>query len=284
MVESKKNRIQELREQDLKPGDKKLLENIEKYDCHIIHVTDDQHGPSWSYTIGLFEVFREPEIIVVGLKTDTAQNLLNEISSRLKRGLHISHGLRQTELLANVECEFRRVEDRPELRRVLGYASWFYGGASFPIFQCVYPDVENRFPWEESFDATWRSRQPLLFAGAPATALEEDFWASHDPASSLYDWKFSDPPHTGVYTTKRIMDGEDPITYVCHDEEDGAWQFHGPSESSPESATLLCFHHIVDKDPTIGDLVDLPKGWCAWRSTPAEPWIRQLKAAEESSS
>jgi hypothetical protein len=65
-------------------------------------------------------------------------------------------------------------------------------------------------------------------------------------------------PPTGVYTTKRIMKNEEPITYVCHDLHDGAWQFHGPSDSPPGSATLVCFHHIVDNDRSIGELSGLP--------------------------
>jgi len=283
MVEPTKSRIQAHRERDLKPGEKQLLDDVEKYGCHIIHVREDQHLPGWSYTIGLYETFRQPEIIAVGLKIDTAHYLLNEIADRLKSGLQIEEGLRQNELLANVQCEFRKVEDRPELNCVLGYASWFYGDDSFPVFPCVYPDLEGKFPWEDSFDATWRSGQALLFSGAPITPLEKNSWASNNPESSLYDWKFSDPPHTGVYTTKRIMNGEEPVVYVSPDGEDGAWQFHGHSESKVESATLLCFHHIVDKDPSIKDLFDLPRGWCATRDRPSDPWVREPKSSHESS-
>jgi hypothetical protein len=231
----------------------------------------------------LYETYHQPEIITVGLKDDMAQYLLNEIADCLRGGLQIQEGLRQKELLANVECEFRRVEERSELRRVLGYASWFYSADPFPVFQCIYPDLENRFPWEEGFDQSWRGRQALLFASASSTGLEKDFWVSHNPESSLYDWKFSNPPHTGVFTTKSIMNDEEPIVYVSHDTEDGAWQFHGPSESTRESISYVCFHHIVDKDPSINELHDLPTGWCAWRERLSDPWVREPKSPVEGS-
>jgi hypothetical protein len=54
------------------------------------------------------------------------------------------------------------------------------------------------------------------------------------------------------------MGGDDPITRVFHDSEDGAWQFHGPQESKVEDAVLVCLHCIVDKDVTIKTLADLP--------------------------
>jgi hypothetical protein len=174
-----------------------------------------------------------------------------------------------------VECEFKEVERRPEALRVLGYATWFYRPDPFPVFQCIYPDLKNNFPWEESFDASWRKRQPLLFVSAESTRLERDFWAFHDSESSLYRWQFSDSPHTGVYTTKRIMNKEEPITYVTHDLDDGAWQFHGPSDSPPESAILVCLHCILDWDPSIASLHDLPLGWQASRENPSSPWTRE---------
>jgi hypothetical protein len=281
MSESENTRIEAHRANPLKADEKKLVDDVENYGCHIIHVREEGGLPGWSYTIGFYETYHQPEIITVGLKDDVAQYLLNEIADRLKNGLQIHEGLRQSELLEKVECEFRKVEEREELGGVVGYASWFYGDNPFPVFQCIYPDMENRFPWEEGFDQSWRSRQALLTSNAHPTGLEHDFWGFHDPKSSLHDWKFSDPPHTGVFTTKRIMNNEEPVVYVSHDPEDGAWQFHGTSESTKESISYVCLHHIVDKDSSINELHDLPIGWCAWRTKHSDQWVRELKAPEE---
>jgi hypothetical protein len=35
-----------------------------------------------------------------------------------------------------------------------------------------------------------------------------------EDSPSLHDWQFPDDPHTGVYTTRRVMSGEDPVTRV----------------------------------------------------------------------
>lgn len=277
MVE-RPSRIQFLRTQELEKDELKLIEDIEEYGCHVIQVWEENGISGWSYTVGLYEMLHQPEIIVVGLQEGTAHVLLNEVARRLKDGVLIQDGVRQAELLSKVDCEFKTIDSR-WIRQTMGYAVWFYDGDEFPVLQCVYPDLENKLPWEDGFDETWGERQPLLFSPNDS-AVERDFWAANDPDSSLCAWKFPDPPHTGVYTTKRISNGEEPILYVWHEPEDGAWQFHGASESSVESGALVCFHHLVDKDPSLKELQDLPTGWRAWRESATEPWVRQESEPE----
>jgi hypothetical protein len=275
-------RITAWRGRQLAPDEVKLMDNIQEFGCHILNITEDAVTPGWTYSVGFYDVFHRPEIIVVGLKHQLAQSVLNSICSRFADGLVITEGLRQSELLGGVECEFRQLEARPELRKVVGYASWFYGDSEFPVFQCVYPDLRNNFPWEDGFDVSWRERQVQLFQSAGSQSrLEKDFWAAHDPNSSLYSWKFADPPHTQAFTTKRIASGEEPITYVTHDLDDGSWQFHGDSEPIAEDGCLVCLHHFIDQDPTIAELRDLPRGWVASRNSPSEPWIREVHPPED---
>jgi Domain of unknown function (DUF4262) len=278
MAEAYNSRIEFLRQCRLEAGDKKLVEDVEKYGCHIINVREENGIVGWGYTIGVYETVRQPEIIVVGLKPEAAHSVLNDCAGRLKGGARFEDGQREKELLTNVECEFRKV-DRRWLRQLMGYAVWFYGDDDFPAVQCIYPDLNNHFPWEEGFDSSWRNRQALLFGNLTSSRVETDLWAANDPESSLFSWKFPDPPHTGVYTTKLVMSDQESIVYVSHDAEDGAWQFHGTSESKIESASLVCFHHIVDKDSSIKELADLPRGWCAWRDAASDPWIREEKKA-----
>jgi len=273
------DRIRILRQRSLEPDEKKLVDDIESYGCHIIQVREGNGFPGWSFTVGLGDVLGVPELIVIGLKNNVAHSLLNECNRRLQEGIRLGDGRRERDLLSNVECEFRRVEER-WLRQIMGYAVWFYGGDGFQALQCVYPDLRNRFPWDEGFETSWRDRQPLLFPHSLTSRAEEDFWAANDSNSSLHDWKFNDQPHTGVFTTKRVMSREDAITRVFHDIEDGAWQFHGPHASKPEDVSYVCFHHIVDRDPTITELSDLPPGWCAWRQIATTPWIRELTTAD----
>ena len=87
------------------------------------------------------------------------------------------------------------------------------------------------------------------------------------------DWKFQDPPHTGVYLSKAVHEGVEPVTYVSHDADDGAWQFLGDTMSQ-SGCVLSCFHHPIDNDPSLSELADLPLGWWAEREAPGKPWQR----------
>jgi hypothetical protein len=78
------------------------------------------------------------------------------------------------------------------------------------------------------------------------------------------EWLFLDPPNTAVFTSVHILNEGDWVHYVTHDEEDGAWQFHpshGPSNM--KEAAVVSLRSMVDLDPRIEELADLPLGWHA---------------------
>ena len=86
-------------------------------------------------------------------------------------------------------------------------------------------------------------------------------------------WLFDDPPNIAVFTSKNILDGNDWIHYVTHDDDDGAWQFHGyAGPTSEDDARMVSLGNIVQRDPSIIELKDLPLGWHAWRETKESKW------------
>jgi hypothetical protein len=115
------------------------------------------------------------------------------------------------------------------------------------------------------------------------TQVENDFWASADPASSLFNWKFPDQPHSQAYLSKTVHEGSEPVTFVSHDVEDGAWQFLGDSMADGGGPMLSCLHHPIDRDPSLTELADLPVGWYAERSKVGEVWTRKKHKPNDSS-
>jgi len=94
----------------------------------------------------------------------------------------------------------------------------------------------------------------------------------------MRQWPFVDPPNTAVFTSKKIISGEEWVYYVSHDEEDGAWQFHPSCGPTPEGeAAVVGLGTVFDLDSSIGDLSDLPLGWCAWRQCREGAWQRAKK-------
>ena len=94
----------------------------------------------------------------------------------------------------------------------------------------------------------------------------------------MTSWPFKDPPNVAVFTSKQILSGEEWIYYVSHDEEDGAWQFHPMSGPIAENqASVVGLRTILDLDPSLAILADLPLGWCAWRDEKGSAWQRMKK-------
>ena len=257
-------RTRSFRETPLDEFADNTVSHIETFGCSVVHVKPNGFGPGWSYTIGIFDTCGEPEVLVVGLPQETAHFLLNETAGRLRRRVDLLHG-RHRDLVGEVECEFRPVDPKWTVH-LMGRANWYYQGAAYPVIQAVYPDLENRFPENESFDL--RFAQPLLQPHRPPGQLETDFWASADPGSSLFDWKFAESPHTRVFLSLAVHSGEEPVTYVSHDREDGAWQFLGDSMTGGKPPALSCLHHPIDRDRSLEELADLPAGWWAERAAP----------------
>jgi hypothetical protein len=272
-------RIQRFRAMKLSKGDKQTIGRIEKFGCEVVQVKSTISGPGWSYSVGVYDTSGKPEIITIGLQEDVAIVLINEAATSLRTGIDLTQG-RHSDMLGDVQCEFRPV-DAKWVRHLMGWAVWYYEDAEFPVLQAVYPDLQNRFPEDEGFDSAFQ--QPLMQPNTQMTTVESDFWASTDPKSSLFNWTFPVPPHTRVYLSKTVHEGTEPVTYVSHDTDDGAWQFLGDSMADGGGPVISCFHHPIDDDPSLSELADLPLGWYAERGSPGEPWIRKVHDAAKTS-
>jgi hypothetical protein len=264
-------RIRELRSTDLHATDARTLNQIEEYGCSVLSVGRDcAEDFAWTYTIGIHDTCGQPDLITVGLNFGVAHRLLNDSAHLLREGVELSKG-RHANLLGKVDCEFRPV-DQKWVRHLMNWANWYYGRTDYPVLQAVYPDLENRFPEDDNFDKEFA--QPLMQPGAAFTNIERDFWDSIDGEAKFADWKFPDKPHTKAFLSKAVQEGKEWITFVTHDLSDGAWQIFGETGVEEGGLKLTCLHHIVEKDPTLNELADLPKGWWAEREAPGQPWER----------
>lgn len=255
---------------ELDPLESSTIDQIEQFGCSVIHVKADASGFGWSYTIGLFDTACATEIVTIGLSKELAHFALNEAATLLRSGTELTRG-RHRELIGEVECEFRPVDPK-WIKQIMNWTCWYYEGASVPTLQLVYPDLENRFPDEDGFNE--RFRRPCLQPDEPMTTVECQFWDSTEPGNSQPNWKFSDPPDAIAFLTETVRDGAEQVTYVSHDAEDGAWQFLGDRMMDGGGPVLSCLRHLVDRDPTLEELADLPLGWYAVRDEVGAPWTR----------
>jgi hypothetical protein len=89
------------------------------------------------------------------------------------------------------------------------------------------------------------------------------------------NWPFQDPQNVAIFTTRHVIKDGNPILFVSHDADDGAWQFHSGDSVSSKDALIVALSEIVEIDPTIAELADLPLGHKASRASRSDSWIRQ---------
>lgn len=145
--------------EELNEGDKKLLSDIEEVGWHVVKVLEDEKGPGFCYSIGLYKTFGLPEIIIIGLPPDLTHDLINIIGEDLREGNVYKSGNYYSDIIDGYDCFMLEVE-RSYYKEYLGYGMWYYEEEQFPAIQCIYPDEENEYPWDWSEED--RLYQPIL--------------------------------------------------------------------------------------------------------------------------
>ena len=141
-------------------SERKVVSDVQEFGWHVVLVSDDEVGPGFAFTVGLYHNYQHPEVVVFGLPQKVSHRVLNLIGGAVKEGQQFRAGTRSSEILEMHECAFLAFPIRA-YRDYLGYARWFYSGDEFPALQCVWPDGQGVFPWEPGASAHSKSLQPM---------------------------------------------------------------------------------------------------------------------------
>ncbi|WP_234041880.1 hypothetical protein [Persicirhabdus sediminis] len=85
------------------------------------------------------------------------------------------------------------------------------------------------------------------------------------------NYLFPQAENTACYTSKHIIEDGKPILHVVHD-EDGEWQFMGDQECDVEDARIVTMGQIVQLDPSVNGLYEMPSGIGAFRESVGGEW------------
>jgi hypothetical protein len=119
-------------------------------------------NPPWAYSIGLYETYKLPEVVIMGRMPELMSAMLTNIHEQLKAGERIDDGKEMDGVLIGQTCIFRLI-DKKHYKKYLPWAIDFYGATDFPVLQCIWPDAQGRFPWQEGHERRVRRFQKLLF-------------------------------------------------------------------------------------------------------------------------
>ena len=140
-----------------------ILKNIEEYGYQVNVINDpDYVDPLFVYSVGLWKTYAHAEIIIIGLHHTPARKIIQVIADGLKLGGdHLKDEDIREDLLPGFECIVFAAS--PDLfKEYLLSAVWLYEGTEFPVFQIVFQDENNLWPWDEGASEEFTGNQPLL--------------------------------------------------------------------------------------------------------------------------
>lgn len=150
----------------------RVCADIARHGWHAALVPPEAGTPGWAFSIGLFERFGHPELVVFGPDLPLLGQLLNQLGARIRDGARCEAGSERSDVLAGQIVAFREVSPK-WVEIFLGNAAWHYRSRQFPALQGFWPDPAGHFPWDPDCDPQWREEQPLLFHGETHRALSE---------------------------------------------------------------------------------------------------------------
>ncbi|GHB80010.1 hypothetical protein GCM10008107_31840 [Psychrosphaera saromensis] len=141
-------------------SEKKIIGNIDEYGCHITSVVDrKKEDPDFTYTIGINQEEKAPELIVLGLRHELGSWIANEYNRRVKGGEKFLEGEYYNGFLEGFQVSFREVAEEYKKEFMLS-CNWLYKGTNYPALQLVYPNISGVWPWAEDADEEFRDLQP----------------------------------------------------------------------------------------------------------------------------
>jgi len=225
--------------------------NIAKYGLQVIMVSGSDYTPSFVYSIGLFETYKQPEIICFGLPEKLGHEIINDVTDLMKSGEQIKTGTNYDNIFKESKAEFLPVDDR-NIDDYFGAALNYYDTIKFPAIQLVWTDRNDRFPWEDNFEEKFLYDQPLLDRNA--------------------EFKFREAKNLGIFTTRQWLELDKPILRVVHD-IDGDWQFL-TGDQMPDDIRLVTLEQVVLKDTTLNKVFDLDYGCSLEREFVGGEWTK----------
>jgi hypothetical protein len=151
---------------DHTPEQQQLLADIAENGVHVVHVPQTDEQPEYSYTVGLWESFGQPEVLVFGLEEEVAEDLLNVVADEASEDAKFLPDSKHDGLLVGYPARFFVVA-QPQYAALVPQIGWAYAGEVVPVVQLVWPDKQGRWPWEDGVREGFAKSQPVFGRKAP---------------------------------------------------------------------------------------------------------------------
>jgi hypothetical protein len=83
---------------------------------------------------------------------------------------------------------------------------------------------------------------------------------------------FQENLKTAVLADANVVNSNSLITRINH-HEDGLWEFFGKKKVNEGEIMVVSLEQIIQRDPSILEMADLPLNFTAFRESNDTPWI-----------
>lgn len=143
-------------------NDERVTNDVRQFGCHVISVFDpEEKSPYFSYSIGIFETSRAPEVIVVGLKPSLGGQMVNDYNRRVRAGAVFERGRLYDGFLEGFPVYIEPARRSSLTEYTLG-CDRYYKGAPYPVVQIVWPSTAGVWPWQANASEWFKANQPML--------------------------------------------------------------------------------------------------------------------------
>ena len=141
--------------------------------CVAPRTGDEDGGPSWTYSIGLWQQYQHPEVLIMGLDFEVSASLINWFNRSIRdEARRFNAGTSHDDVLnGDYVCYFEAIPQSSFCDWFAG-ASWFYDGdTEFEAVQMIWPDQNYLYPWQAAASESFKALQPII-SSLPNRALQ----------------------------------------------------------------------------------------------------------------
>lgn len=138
-----------------------LRRRVRSEQPQVIAVGAGQHTAQFAYTAGLWLRFGHPEIIAVGLPAQPAHQLLNVLIEKVRSGQRLEPGLTFQVEWMDFTFALAGPADAGRAGEWIRMAPDDDAGRPAPALQLVWPDAEDRLPWQDGYSMPADAQPPI---------------------------------------------------------------------------------------------------------------------------
>ncbi|MEU5565063.1 DUF4262 domain-containing protein [Micromonospora musae] len=147
---------------DLHPMELTTIGHVQQHGWSVKMIPEDDEGPGWAYTVGLWHSLRMPELAMFGLDVGLSKACLNDLGTKATNGAVLEAEQVRDDAIERYPVYLKSIDYR-WYKAFFGRAIAFYRRPPIPFLQVVWPDRQGRFHWDRESDEQLDQRQPQLW-------------------------------------------------------------------------------------------------------------------------